>query len=784
MSSLVQLTEGMVFAGDYRVVRPLSAGGMGAVYVVEQVSTGMQRALKLMHPQLVTDPALRRRFEQEARVGSQIDSEHVVQVLAAGVDAPSGMPWLVMELLKGEDLAAYVTRSGAIAPSMVRQIFDQLCHALGAAHASGIVHRDLKPENIYLLQAKRAGVQFMVKVLDFGIAKIVADAKKTETAALGSPMWMSPEQTARGHQISPASDVWALGLIGFHVLTGRYYWRSAEDHQATLTNLLREIVLDTMAPPSQRAAELGCGEKLPRGFDPWFERCCARDPRGRFQTASEANSEFQRILAGAPDVSNPAQTPFNAALAPTGYAAPSPAVYGPPPGTPPYGPPPGQMRAPTPPYGPPPSQALGPTQTPPFGPQHGGTPAYGPPPAAMNPATAYAPPPPPQAFLHGGTPPPQQPQAADAMYGPGTPVAGSYTNPRPDYGPPMQPAQPMPGAAPPKSGSSMGLVLGLLAGVVVIGGGVGAFLMLGGKKDPAKTVTTGSAATGSSAPSGTGSSGPAHPSDDVTGKMTQVPGGTFQMGSKDEDDEKPIHEMKLASFELDTTEVTVTAWKACEAATACRAAPTTIDFEDITEAEKKSSKYCNGGRTDHMDHPINCVEWTDAVAFCKWAGKRLPKEAEWEYAARATKAGGTDTRNFPWGKASPDPLLVNACGTECVAMLKREDLFEKDQSTDPLYKGDDAFPVTAPVGSFPKGASDLGILDLSGNVSEWIDDWYGPYSATGAPLETGKKHVIRGGSWEQQAPRRLRTTGRGKDVPTYRDIIHGFRCARGGGDSK
>ncbi len=779
MSSLVQLTEGMVFAGDFRVVRPLSAGGMGAVYVVEQVSTGMQRALKLMHPQLVTDPALRRRFEQEARVGSQIDSEHVVQVLAAGVDAPTGMPWLVMELLKGEDLAGYVARSGPIAPSMVRQIFDQLCHALGAAHASGIVHRDLKPENIYLLQAKRAGVQFMVKVLDFGIAKIVADAKKTETAALGSPMWMSPEQTARGHQISPASDVWALGLIGFHLLTGRYYWRSAEDHQATLTNLLREIVLDTMAPPSQRAAELGCGEKLPRGFDSWFERCCARDPRGRFQTASEANSEFQRILAGAPDVSNPAQTPYNAALAPTGYAAPATGAFGPPAGTPPYGPPPGQaQRAPTPAYGPPPVHALGPTQTPPFGP--GGTPAYGPPPAAINPPTAYAPPPPPQAFLHGGTPPPPQ-QGSDAMYGPGTPIAGSYTNPRPDYGPPMgPPAQPMPAAAP-QGKSSMGLVLGLLAGVVVIGGGIGAFVVFGGKKDSGKTGTTGSAASsGSAVPSSAAAAPAAHPSDDISGKMTPLPSGTFQMGSKDEDDEKPIHEVKVAAFEMDTTEVTVSAWKACEKAGVCRVAPSTIEIDEITEAYKKAAtKYCNGGRTDHLDHPINCVDWSDAAGFCTWAGKRLPTEAEWEYAARVTKAGTAEPRLYPWGKAPPDPMLVNGCGTECVAMLKREDLLVKGQTTDPMYKGDDQFSTTSPVSSFPRGATDLGIQDMSGNVSEWTADWYtDKYPVSGFAAANGTKRVNRGGSWDEQDARWVRSTARAKDPPGARDVILGFRCAR------
>jgi formylglycine-generating enzyme required for sulfatase activity len=249
------------------------------------------------------------------------------------------------------------------------------------------------------------------------------------------------------------------------------------------------------------------------------------------------------------------------------------------------------------------------------------------------------------------------------------------------------------------------------------------------------------------------------------------------MGSKDEDDEKPIHDVKLAPYEIDTTEVTVAAWKACEAASVCRANPVTVEFEGLTEAEKKSAKFCNASRTDRQDHPINCVDWNDATAFCKWAGKRLPTEAEWEYAARAIKSGGVDSRTFPWGKSAPDPQVVNACGTECVALLKREDLFEKDQSTDPLYKGDDAFAVTAPVASFPKGATDLGIMDMAGNVAEWVDDWYGAYNPS-APPSSGTKRAIRGGSWEQQASRRLRVTGRGKDAPTFRDITQGFRCAR------
>src|SRR5688572_19878197 len=173
----VQPTPGTVFGGEFKIVRALSSGGMGAVYIAEQASTGKTRALKLMHPELVADAKLRERFEQEARVGALIASDHVVQVIAAGIDPATGAPWMAMELLEGEDLADYLRRRGALPVDEVREIFRQLCHALGAAHAAGIVHRDMKPENIFLAKTRSASGEVCVKVLDFGIAKVVAESK-------------------------------------------------------------------------------------------------------------------------------------------------------------------------------------------------------------------------------------------------------------------------------------------------------------------------------------------------------------------------------------------------------------------------------------------------------------------------------------------------------------------------------------------------------------------------------------------------------------------------------
>jgi len=274
------LEPGVVLGGDFVVVRPLGSGGMGAVYVAEQRSTGKLRALKVMHQSIAPDETLQRRFEQEARVSGRIDSAHVVDVVAAGVDAATGLPYLVMELLEGTDLRHHLDSHGVLDSAEVRWIFEQLCHGIAAAHAAGIVHRDLKPENVFLARESRAGSESRtVKVLDFGIAKLIAEAATHATAAVGSPLWMAPEQTTPG-PVTPAADVWALGLIAYELLTGEHFWRAASQPTATPMHLLREIVLEPIPPASERG-----GARLPAGFDAWFARCVARDPRERFQDA-------------------------------------------------------------------------------------------------------------------------------------------------------------------------------------------------------------------------------------------------------------------------------------------------------------------------------------------------------------------------------------------------------------------------------------------------------------------------------------------------------------------
>jgi serine/threonine protein kinase/predicted DsbA family dithiol-disulfide isomerase len=266
---------------------------MGSVFVAHQISTGRERALKLMHPLLVADPDLRRRFEQEARVGSRIRSEHVVEVVAAGVDAATQMPWLAMELLQGRDLAEQVRVKGPLSFGECLTIVNQIGHALAAAHAAGIVHRDLKPENVFLAETQREGSPVVVKLLDFGIAKVI-EADATRTASMGTPLWMAPEQG--GGVVGPPCDVWALGLMTFWMLTGRYFWLAASEPAApSAIAILQEALTLDGETASVRAGKLGFKGALPTGFDAWFARCVVRDPKLRFPDGGAARDALAKL---------------------------------------------------------------------------------------------------------------------------------------------------------------------------------------------------------------------------------------------------------------------------------------------------------------------------------------------------------------------------------------------------------------------------------------------------------------------------------------------------------
>ena len=257
--------------------------------------------------------------------------------------------------------------------------------------------------------------------------------------------------------------------------------------------------------------------------------------------------------------------------------------------------------------------------------------------------------------------------------------------------------------------------------------------------------------------------------------MVAAPGGTFWMGSRsdDEDEAKPIHEVTLAAYCIDRTEVTVAAYTACVARGACESALAGVKVAVWSDEKIKLwAQFCNGERADRGTHPINCVDWHQAKAFCSAAGKRLPTEAEWEYAAR-----GTDGRRYPWGDEPPTETRLNACGGECRVLGA-----QLGQTWQTLYEGSDGWDRTAPVGTYPAGASALGVLDMGGNVSEWVADTYGPYhpepqtGPTGAARGTDR--VVRNNDWESFIARETRATHRAPLPAAVRTPYVGFRCAR------
>ncbi|MDB4940688.1 MAG: hypothetical protein JWP97_222 [Labilithrix sp.] len=291
---LPEVPFGAVVGGDFMVVRSLSRGSMGSLYIAEQLSTARHRALKLLRREYVSDETLYKRFEREAQMAAKIPSEHVVQIIASGVDERLQAPWIAMELLEGQHLGDHVQEAGFLPPEEVRVIFEQLCHAISAGHQLGIVHRDLKPANIFLSETKRVGAERMVKVLDFGVARIMAENLTVSGAPLGTPSWMSPEQ-AKGEPISTATDVWALGLIAFYMLTGLPFWHASQRPGQEM-QVIREILEGSVPIASTRALELGAAGRIPRGFDEWFAQAMARHPQERFTNATAANVALSHTL--------------------------------------------------------------------------------------------------------------------------------------------------------------------------------------------------------------------------------------------------------------------------------------------------------------------------------------------------------------------------------------------------------------------------------------------------------------------------------------------------------
>jgi len=708
------------------------------VYKGRQESLGRDVAIKVLLQELVEDESLVQRFHLEARAASRLSHPNTITIYDFGQH--EDMLYIAMEYLHGQPLNT-VLKQGPMPAARVVHIMMQALRSLSEAHKKGIVHRDIKPDNIYLTEL--GGVQDFVKVLDFGVAKLKSSGEKTLTKAgmiFGPPKYMSPEQ-ARSQDLDARSDVYALGVMMYQMLMGRVPF-DADDH----VSILLKHVTEPPPPFDKIRPELHVSKE----FQDFVFRAMEKDVKNRYQSADE-------MLMALESLAMQLQIPVDKA----GHRQP---VVSQPPGT--KSPP--AMDRPSGPASPrssPPSNAGGGARVPEFvGVSASGQDAE---PLPVSGSSA----PEPDAVPASRRPLVRSVDEEDPASSPVPPrsprirtVEESALAPSPQRGS---------GARPPRL-QETGLVVGgieksprrgslgcfwgvlgimglFVVGVVVVGvvgkwwladrsGSAGGDL----EEDAAGRETPDDAVVVRDKDADTGvkrrRSRRASVSREV---MVQVPAGKFRRGSTEDSDEVPVGEVYVSEFWLDRTEVTVDAYAACVSAGTCSVPGT--------------GGRCNWGVSSRGSHPVNCVTWSQSDVYCRCAGKRLPTEGEWEKATR-----GTDGRTYPWGEASPTCTyaVMNEGGLGC---------------------GKNG---TWPVGSKPAGASPYGALDMSGNVWEWVSDWYSSNAyADAASMRDprgpvpGPYRVGRGGGFYNVAGK-LRAAVRGDFDPANAYAGVGFRCAR------
>lgn len=283
--------QGLI-AHKYEVIRRIGQGGMGSVWEGRHVALGTAVAIKFIDAEHAQSNDARSRFENEAKAAATLRSKHAIQVFDYGV-SQEGVPYIVMEYLEGMSLAARLRTAKKLSLLDTTRILVPVCRAIQQAHDKSIIHRDLKPENIFLVRHQDDDEE-MVKVLDFGIAKVrsphrTTDSSSTEVGTIvGTPHFMPPEQARGLKTIDHRADLWAIGVLAFRCLTGRLPFEGEN-----LADLLVKVCMAAVPVPSELEPH------LPKEFDAWFQRALQREPEARFQSARAMADDLARI-AGFP----------------------------------------------------------------------------------------------------------------------------------------------------------------------------------------------------------------------------------------------------------------------------------------------------------------------------------------------------------------------------------------------------------------------------------------------------------------------------------------------------
>ncbi len=719
--------------GKYRILEQIGAGSMAEVYKALQLSVNRTVAIKVMSPMLLnTDPQFLMRFRQEAWIVAALEHPYILPVIDFGEQRE--ILYLVLRYVNGGTLRDLL-KAGPQPWSVILRYVKEIGEALDYAHGLGFVHRDIKPGNV-LLDAQ--GNPF---VADFGLAKIVGGGSITQSGVgmIGTPHYMSPEQ-GLGRPVDGRSDLYALGIMLYEMLTGKVPY----DADSTVG-----IVMKHIHAPVPSA--LGVNPDLPKAIDEILTRVLAKSPPDRYHTAAE----FTEALEQAFETSAQTQTVRRAGDRP-GKGAPtlSEAVR----------------------------QATDALQQVGHAVDRGVKRRAG-----LLRERFLVRWPVWRQWLH----PSSLMQRRLWLAGAGLLVVGAVLGLLPAIirALPVYPKQtPAPltaiaasSAVPSSTPRSTPLPI----------------VATTAPTDPSAATALPAALPTASAPPAATQVLPTPTSVVETRResakdnmvMVYIPAGDFLLGAAENDplaknDEKPQQKIYLDAFWIDRLPISVAQFGDFVTATGYRtdaergccekdnAKTGGMVYAPIQAwAVRASWQYPEGptaaadGGVASPKRPVVQVSWNDARAYCAWAGRRLPTEAEWEKAAR-----GPSGLIYPWGMTF-DPKRLNFCDQSCVAQWK--DL-----------SNDDTYARTSPVGFFPAGASPYGVLDMAGNVWQWVNDfydfrgYYGYPAANPVGVEAGPTHVLRGGSWIDTADR-VRTTARSSQAPDARNDVSGFRCAAG-----
>ncbi len=682
---------GTTIDGKYRVDDLIGEGGFGVVYRGWRPAFEDSIAIKCLKiPHDFSEEARIRfleRFREEGKLLARLSKAHlsIVQVYDFGVaqsHAGLPLPYLVLEWLDGRDLGRVVRDLGRpLREAEAVALLRPAMEAIAVAHGMRIAHRDLKPANVFLVRSPSGP---RLKVLDFGIAKAMHEGES-----------VAQQSTRTASTFNAFSPTYGAPEQFHYAPTGP--WTDVHALALILVELVtgrsplegrHQFELFTSATSQQRPTPRSRGGDVSEAF----ERACARalslDPKDRQADAGELLRELE-VACG--DQLEQASVILDA-LSSCGDDAGHPSEI---------------ARAATVTAQPPsvPASASTPTVA---GPGSPDTAAVATAHSVGLAATAHS------VGLAATHPSPELRVTNDTRPADTSPAAADSPG---LMAPPVEP--------PHRKKTSIGLIIAialpvaLALGLVLIAVAGAALFTVRAPPPPPIAISSGPVPV-------------AVPSALVPAPARLVPivGGTFSLGSSDgPDNERPVTRTTVASFQLDDVETTVSAYRACVQAGRC--------------TEPGSGAACNWGVEGRDQHPINCVDWSQAAAYCAWVKRRLPTEQEWEYAAR-----GADGRKYPWGKDAPD---TRAC------------------------HGGNSEGGTCAVGSFRAGASAFGVLDMVGNVWEWTASAACPHGdlACDSPNK-----VLRGGSFLDKDRQFLRATSRLSRPPTTRVNNFGMRCAK------